>query len=184
MYLVGHIGITIFFFFVFSKLVESDYSKFYLFIGLGSLLPDIIDKPIGAILFEKGRWFGHSVIFLTLIFVILFIIFTEQKFNEIQIRDILKVIYVSSLIHLLEDGRGLTLNIVFWPFNGGIPKGSPGDFLHGFQDTLTIFFEIVGVILLVVIGISEKWNLRQWKLLFALIIGYLSTFTIAYLTII
>ncbi len=184
MYLLGHIGVTIFFLFLLQKIVDSDYSKFYLPIGLGSMLPDLIDKPIGSIIFGTGRWVGHSIIFLTAMFILFSSILKEQRFRDILISDIVKVFFVGSIAHLLEDGRGLPLSVVFWPFNGEIPTGSRGDFLHGFEDMFTIFFEILGLILLTIIGISEKWEHKQWKLLIALIISYLSTFGIAYLILI
>lgn len=45
----------------------------YRFVILGSLLPDLIDKPLGVYLFPEtlgsGRAFGHSLLFLALLIV-------------------------------------------------------------------------------------------------------------------
>ncbi|OLS25432.1 MAG: hypothetical protein HeimC2_18880 [Candidatus Heimdallarchaeota archaeon LC_2] len=184
MYLLGHVGLTIFLLFAFQKILKTDYSKFFVFAGLGSMLPDIIDKPIGSILFGTGRWFGHSLIFLTLIFAIPFFLLKEQKYREMKIKNILTVLYIGSLAHLIEDGRGLSRNVILWPFHGSIPNGSQGDFLHGFEDTFTVFFEILGALLLVIIGLSEKWDIKQWRLLLLMMISYLLLFFITYLLIV
>jgi len=40
----------------------------YLFVALGAILPDLIDKPIGRILLGEsvanGRLFGHTLLFV------------------------------------------------------------------------------------------------------------------------
>ena len=184
MYFLGHIGVSIFTLFIFQKIIDSDLSKFYIYFGLGSMLPDMIDKPIGSIFFGTGRWFGHSIFFLTSLFIIFIVLIEDQKFRELKIKDISKVIYIGSLLHLLEDGTSITSNIILWPFNGSISNGSQEDFLHGFEDTFTVFFEIFGLLLLLIIGISDKWGPNQWKLLTLIVISYLFIFFITYLLIV
>lgn len=70
MLLFGHIGITLgIAWFAESKLkVKMDYKL----IIIGSLLPDIIDKPAGMILLplENGRVFGHTLLFILLLLII------------------------------------------------------------------------------------------------------------------
>ena len=70
MLLFGHIGITLgIAWFIESKLrVKIDYKL----IIIGSLLPDIIDKPVGMILLplENGRVFGHTLLFVLILLLI------------------------------------------------------------------------------------------------------------------
>jgi hypothetical protein len=70
MLLFGHIGITLgVAWLIESKLkVKMDYRL----IIIGSLLPDIIDKPVGMILLplNNGRVFGHTLLFILILLLI------------------------------------------------------------------------------------------------------------------
>nr|WP_292468287.1 metal-dependent hydrolase [Methanolobus sp.] len=69
MLLLAHIGITIGIFFVIGFLMPAIKPHIkYRYVAFGSLLPDIIDKPIGRFLFAdsiaNGRIFAHTLVFL------------------------------------------------------------------------------------------------------------------------
>ena len=76
MLLFGHIGITpgiafILFQFVLPRIGIRSKKINYLFIALGAILLDLIDKPIGRILLGEsvanGRLFGHTLLFVLLL---------------------------------------------------------------------------------------------------------------------
>jgi len=80
---------------------------------LGSLLPDMVDKPLGFMIFHgfgNGRLIAHTLIFnLTILAIVL-------AFR----RDLL-IVPVASLLHLIEDRMWREPKILFYPFLGDIP---------------------------------------------------------------
>ena len=106
MLLFGHIGITLgIAWFAESRLkIKIDYRL----IVVGSLLPDIIDKPVGMILLplNNGRVFGH-----TLLFILIFLL-TGLKYR--------KSLFLSfaSFLHLIEDKMWSEPQTLFWPLLG------------------------------------------------------------------
>lgn len=117
MLLFGHLGIALGLFLVggifiprLRLLIDPRY------LAIGALLPDLIDKPLGRVIFAStlanGRIIGHTILFsllLTLIGVYLY------KKN----RDYRGIVLVSgSFLHLLEDQMWAQPLTLFWPFFG------------------------------------------------------------------
>lgn len=88
----------------------------YRVVLIGSILPDIIDKPIGALLFRNtfhnSRIFGH-----TLVFSLLFILIGLYMLKKRGKNNIL-TFGICSSIHLVLDSMWLYPNILFWPYFG------------------------------------------------------------------
>ncbi|MDD5311771.1 MAG: metal-dependent hydrolase [Dehalococcoidia bacterium] len=88
----------------------------YRFILLGSILPDLIDKPIGSVIFTQAfnnaRIFAHTLLFLFVAIVIGFVVFRIQK----------KLwgycIAFGIFTHLVLDAMWLEPVTLFWPFLG------------------------------------------------------------------
>jgi hypothetical protein len=85
------------------------------FLALGSMLPDIIDKPLGLIAFgspSMGRTFAHTLLFLFLLAAI-----------SLYSRDI-RLISLSwgVLIHLALDFMWNSPVILLWPIFGNFPE--------------------------------------------------------------
>ncbi|MCK4476335.1 MAG: metal-dependent hydrolase [Methanophagales archaeon] len=93
MLLFWHIGLTLGIFFVIGKILRKDID--YRYVLLGSILPDLIDKPIGAVIlkdyFSNGRIFSHTLAFVTLLS--LFAILNGKMI----------ILSFCSFLHLLED---------------------------------------------------------------------------------
>ena len=83
---------------------------------LGALLPDIIDKPLGSILFlnvfQNGRIFGHTLIF-NLCFVALGVYLT-LKWNK----NWMAALAFGSIMHLILDETWLSTGTLLWPAYG------------------------------------------------------------------
>jgi len=83
---------------------------------LGSLLPDIIDKPIGQFLFRdtfsNGRIFCHTILFLVLI--------TLAGYYLYQNRGKLWLLVLSfgTFMHLIQDQMWLEPRTLLWPLFG------------------------------------------------------------------
>ena len=92
----------------------------YRIVAVAALLPDIIDKPIGRILFrerfESGRLFGHTLLLNVALLCVLFFMRGRAKRQFV-------LIPLSSLLHLAEDGVWSTPKVFWWPlFGSDFPK--------------------------------------------------------------
>ena len=83
---------------------------------IGSLLPDIIDKPVGQILlretFSSGKIFSHTLLFLVVITATGFYLY--KRYNETR----LLVLSFGTFMHLLLDQMWLSSRTLFWPIFG------------------------------------------------------------------
>lgn len=152
MLLFGHIGITL----GIAWLIESKLKvrMNYGLIILGSLLPDIIDKPLGMLLLplNSGRIFGHTLLF---IFVLLLIGLKYRKFLFLSF---------ASFLHLIEDEMWNVPETLFWPLLGDFPAGEYSSFHEYIADEVskyspsfstTFIFEVVGFVI-ALIFLKEK----------------------------
>lgn len=127
MLLFGHIGITLGIFFVSSYIVpqlKNIIDKRYLVIG--ALLPDLIDKPLGLIVFastiSNGRMISHTLLFSITIFLVG--LYFYNKRNDIVIITLAS----GSFFHLMEDQMWNTPKTLFWPLLGwSFPKDNISD---------------------------------------------------------
>ena len=87
----------------------------YRIVAVASLLPDIIDKPIGRILFreryESGRIYAHTLLLNLALFCVLFFMRGRGKRTFV-------LVPISSLLHLAEDGVWSMPRIFWWPLFG------------------------------------------------------------------
>ncbi len=91
----------------------------YRLVMLGSLLPDIIDKPLWLIsqteLFPSGRSYAHTLLFGLLLFIGCLILLQYKK-------TWLMTISLSSLSHFVLDGMWLNPATLWWPLGGQFRK--------------------------------------------------------------
>jgi inner membrane protein len=121
---------------------------------VGSLLPDIIDKPVGIYLFRdtfsNGRIFFHSLLFLAVLFAIG--IFLWKRYQQ----KWMLALAAGDFAHLVLDSMWLEPETLFWPFMGvSFPRDVIGNwwlFLRDQLTTNTVYFvsEIVGFLVLLV----------------------------------
>ena len=126
MFVFGHLGITlgiafILFQFVLPRIGIRLKKINYLFIALGAILPDLIDKPIGRILLGEsvanGRLFGHTLLFVLILVMIGY--FLKDH------RDAVFCLSFGAFMHLIEDRMWENSATFFYPLYGlGFPKGT------------------------------------------------------------
>jgi membrane-bound metal-dependent hydrolase YbcI (DUF457 family) len=84
--------------------------------GLGAVLPDLIDKPLGHILFQgtldNGRLFAHGLLFLGLVAVVALIYFRSKR------SYLLLALALGISLHQLGDSMFLDQVGWFWPAFG------------------------------------------------------------------
>ena len=122
---------------------------------IGSLLPDIIDKPVGMFLwsniFGYGRIFSHTLLFSLLLFAGGSLLYLKSKQNW------LLWLGCGSVTHLALDQMWLTPDILFWPLTGAGFEGvriSVSDWLSGtlfslVRDPGTYIPELLGLGILI-----------------------------------
>jgi membrane-bound metal-dependent hydrolase YbcI (DUF457 family) len=85
------------------------------FLALGSMLPDIIDNPLGLVVFgtpAEGRTFCHTLLFLLVLAALAF-----------YLKDVrLASVSAGVAAHLVLDFIWQSPIILFWPLLGGFPR--------------------------------------------------------------
>lgn len=93
----------------------------YRFVLLGSLLPDIIDKPVWMFTNSNFQWNGrgyaHTLLLNFVLLVIGLILATRRNKTR------LLTISLSSFIHLVFDQMWLNPTTLLWPLMGPIQRG-------------------------------------------------------------
>ncbi|MCQ1535221.1 metal-dependent hydrolase [Methanosarcina sp. KYL-1] len=124
MLIFGHIGVTVGIFILLERIVPSLRGRFaYFYIALGALLPDLLDKPIGRVIFAEsianGRLLGHTLAFC--FFIALLGYYQYGKSKDIRVF----LVSGACFLHLLEDRMWATPHVFFWPvFGWEFPVGS------------------------------------------------------------
>ena len=117
MLLFGHLGVTLGIFFglaFFIPQLRTIIDPTYLIIG--SLLPDLVDKPLGIIIFSStianGRTIAHTLLFS---FILLLTgLYLYDKRGDIKVLTLAS----GSIFHLMEDQMWASPRTLFWPLLG------------------------------------------------------------------
>jgi hypothetical protein len=135
----------------------------YRIVVAASLLPDIIDKPLGRIFFKErfgsGRLYAHTLLLNVGLFCVLF-------FMRGRIKRQFVLVPISSLLHLAEDGMWSNPRTFWWPLFGTkfALDRSHGSFMHSFLRPGLILEEVVGLLLLAwLFGSHGKLNREGFR---------------------
>lgn len=123
--ILWHLGITV----LIVRYVFRDPKMDLRWVMLGSLLPDVIDKPIASMLFndvfETHRVFAHAVVFPV---VLLGLAMAVTRRGTGRRRAAIAVV-IGCFIHLLLDGVWTSPQAFLWPFFGfEFPRIAGSDF--------------------------------------------------------
>jgi inner membrane protein len=137
----------------------------YRFLLIGSVLPDLLDKPIGGILFyetfQNGRIFAHTLCFIICLVLLGVVVYTRWK------KPWFLILSFASAIHLILDQMWLDYHTLFWPlFGWHFPKvDSPNLllWLHEISNTLVAepsayIPEITGLAVLALVTLKLVWK--------------------------
>ncbi len=154
--------------FLLSSLQRLSHTADIRFLLLGSLLPDVIDKPLCMWLLKDsigaGRAFSHSLLFLLIVAVAGRIVQRRWKSNW------LLVIGFGVLVHLVLDSMWRAPQTLFWPvFGVHFPKDQMGflpwitGMLNGlFANPTELIVELLGFLLLLWCGYAI-WRSGKMK---------------------
>ncbi len=132
---------------------------------LGSLLPDIIDKPLGHLIFREslsnGRIFAHTLLFTVLLGFAGAVFYRKNRCSWFLI------LAVGTFSHLLLDRMWRAPATLFWPFLGlnfakyDLHDWLPDLFARLFADPAVYVPELIGFIIIA----AFAWFLVQNRLL-------------------
>ena len=126
----------------------------YRLVLLGSLLPDILDKPswlfASSDIFPSGRGYGHTFLFNLLLFICGLILIKYKK-------SWLLIISLSSIIHLILDPMWDNPVALWWPLLGPFHRVETAGWWHKIihavsSDPGTYVPEIIGLIIILLMG--------------------------------
>ena len=116
----GHVGTTTLILKAYDKVTQKENRQVidYRFVAIGSILPDLIDKPIGGFFFRNefhnSRLFGHTLLFSGILLVIGLFLMIKNKNRSNKIF----LLGICSLIHQGLDSMWLYPGILYWPLYG------------------------------------------------------------------
>lgn len=132
------------------------------FVAIGSVLPDVVDKPLGYIIFsstlDNGRIFFHSLIMVFLFFIIGFIIW--RLFKSYSIIFIAVGVFVHHLVDMMWTRP---VNWEYPLFGQVQPEAHTNYFLNALVAELTSVTEWIFFIAVLTIAILLYRNTRQQK---------------------
>ena len=138
-----------------------------LFLALGSILPDIVDKPLGLLVFgspNMGRTFAHTILFLIILAAI-----------ALCLQDIrLASLSWGVLVHLILDSMWISPVTLLWPLLGGFPMAPHLDaisylqmLLLGLEDLGILIPELLGLgYIIIQVYLKKGWIWTDIKRLF------------------
>lgn len=191
MYLLAHLGITAFIGFILDKkteLIDSSKKKFNLnnssffwaLLLLGSMIPDIIDKTIGIMVFSSGRAIGHTLLFTIFQCITFYILISVLKFDFDRKLGVF-FLFIGNLMHFLLDQPSLGIDIILYPILTDKFLSSPDNsFLLGITNPFVWITETLGFMSIIFLGKSYQKNKQFWFVLFLFILSYLSLISVLY----
>jgi membrane-bound metal-dependent hydrolase YbcI (DUF457 family) len=139
------------------------------FLALGSMLPDIIDKPLGLLAFgtpAAGRTIGHTLLFLLVLAAL-----------AVYSKDIrLASVSLGVLAHLTLDFMWQSPVILFWPLLGDFPiVREMGVFdymqtlIYGLRNPMVGVPEVLGLSYLIFLAFESRHaTAAKWRILVAM----------------
>ena len=125
----------------------------YRLVLLGSLLPDIIDKPLWLVfsdIFASGRAYGHTFLFnIVLLICGLLVVKYRQSW--------LLTFSLGSIMHLILDQMWANPVTLWWPLLGPLQREEITGWMHDVIQRLssnpgTYIPEIIGLIIILLMG--------------------------------
>ncbi|MFQ6128621.1 MAG: metal-dependent hydrolase [Thermoplasmata archaeon] len=154
---MGHMGITLGIAFAIMRILKKNWNPkmFILVVGVASITPDLIDKPLGLLYgFQGGgRLLSHTLILSAAVMVISLLLWRIASGRGLSISFLPLLFSLGVWIHLPLDFMWEDLEVLFWPAYGlGFP---PGEFswVHLTESPLVITGEVIGALVIAYLSI-------------------------------
>ncbi len=148
--ILWHVGATV----AIVRYVFKDPGTDLRFLAVGALLPDLVDKPIGSLLFvdqlASGRVFAHALVFPVALLAAVMVVTRRGS----TARKAWLMVPIGALLHLFLDAQWANPAGFWWPFLGlDFPEMDPARLVPLVRDTvtdpLTLLGEAAGLVYLV-----------------------------------
>jgi len=160
MLFLGHLVIGLVLGFILYELFQD--KNIIVFCAIGSVLPDVIDKPLGYIIFNStlsnGKIFFHSLLILLLFFIAGLIVWRWYRSRAFL------WVTVGILSHQIVDGMWVYPTSWFYPLYGPFPSGAPRPgyieqvYLNEISSPTEWIFlvAIIAILLILVVNMSRR----------------------------
>jgi len=139
---------------------------------LGSILPDLVDKPMGYLVY--GDILGHGRFYLHTLLVLLLLAFLGALMVHLNRSNLVAVVAGLFGLHQVMDLMWLTPITWFYPFLGALTTEVPVD-LGGWLFALEVGsiseWVFLGVLALVILSIRRGTRVLAWGSLALLVLG-------------
>jgi hypothetical protein len=113
-----HLGATLFLF----RWIFRDPKVDVRFLALGALLPDLVDLPLGTLVFSDsvstGEAWAHSLLAPSVVTIVVLLATRRGRRRRAWM-----ALAVGMFFHLLLDGMWTKTEVFLWPLFGDIPRG-------------------------------------------------------------
>ncbi|MCJ2669737.1 MAG: metal-dependent hydrolase [Candidatus Thermoplasmatota archaeon] len=153
MFPLGHVGIALGVGFLIMRYLKSSWDPklFIIILGVASLTPDLIDKPIGPLfgLPFGGRLFAHTLVFAFIVMAVCLVLWLRwsKKGTAVSMWPLLFSLGV--WVHLLLDLSLEGMAVLLWPAYGVAFPSGEFSWGHLTASPVAIAGEVVGAIILV-----------------------------------
>ena len=159
-----HLGVTT----LAVRYIYRDPAMDLRWVWVGALLPDLIDKPIGAVLFNESlgahRLFAHAIVFPVVVF---FSVLVATRRGS-GIRRGLIGLVIGMLFHVVLDAAWAEPEAFLWPFFGwDFPPADPSSLgplvRHMMSQPLVWVGEAVGLAYLIYLARTRVREAGGWR---------------------
>lgn len=154
--LFGHLGITIGIIYLLCVVLKMKFSHRILAVTVvGAVIPDIIDKPIGQILFYD-YFYNNRIFTHTLLFLVMLVIITTYMYSKGH--KWAPILPVAAAVHLMLDSMWKQPHTLFWPMFGlSFEKMDlsnwANDNINALQHNPHVYVpELIGLVILLIIA--------------------------------
>ena len=133
---------------------------------IGSMLPDIFDKPIGYFAFHNGRTLSHTLLFAVVTLALGIYLYRRHR------QTWLLALNIGTLVHLILDGMWLNPHVLFWPLLGvEFPRFAESNWFNYwltqlFSDPADFIPEVIGGIIVLAFAAFLIREKRMWAFVF------------------
>ena len=157
MLVFAHVGLTLAMATILARL-DRNLNPSLAFVALGSLLPDLIDKPLGHLMYgsmSTGRIFAHTFLFV-LVLAAFATIFRSRALGSLT---------GGVFAHLLEDSMWAMPITLLWPLLGPFTINQPLSILNyfemlmrGLENPHVFVPEILGFLFLAHLAVQTRYE--------------------------
>lgn len=153
MFPLGHVGITLGVAFAIKHILKKNWDPklFIVIVGVASLTPDMIDKPLGLFYGYQGggRLIAHTLLFALIVMAVSLVLWRVWSRKGLQISFWPLLFSLGVWMHFLLDFPWEEVRVSLWPAYGLAFPAGEFSWGHLTESPAAIIGEIVGAIILV-----------------------------------